>query len=764
MPVHPAASAHPETDRGEIVDVRPTAATIEALVPSSAQDALMVVDHSDNAVVVCDGAAHITYVNQGFVRMLGYAPEEVMGRRPSDFLVGPHTDPDTLEWVRGQLHSQQGYRTELLVYAKSGVPLWVSAVVNPVYDAERNVRHILGIYTDITHSKLHEELHRKVLGAIVREQPIHDVLTQVCREVEKIMPEAVATVVGLDEYGRLHPLAAPSLPDSIAEVIEGELAGPMVGACGSAAWSGQPVISTDIERDPRWQPYKAPFLKLGIRACWSSPIKSSDGRVLGTFALYYWENRAPDDFHQRVVDVCLHLCALALERERTRAHMHQLSFYDTLTGLPNRMLFNSKAEQMLLAAARRETTAAVLFIDIDRFKIINDTQGHAAGDALLRELATRLGAELREVDVVARLAGDEFIIAVPDYSAEEAASLAERLMARLGQPANAGRMMLAPQASVGVAMFPGDGWDVDSLVRHADIAMYRAKSEGGSRIVFYSLEMNQAMQERLALESALREAVRSGQLRLHYQPQVELDRDMRLHGVEALLRWRHPEIGEISPSTFIPMAEECGLIDDLGRWTLEEACTQMADWRRRGIPVPRVSVNLSAINFEQQDLPTFIANILGRYGLSPDQLMVEVTESVMLAQKPEVLANIDAIHRMGVPLSIDDFGTGYSSLSHLHRLPISELKLDMSFVRDLEHSASARSLTTSILRIGESLSLKVVAEGVENEAQRAVLAGLNCAVLQGYFVSRPLSPHSLERWISLQDTGEPRPDSPLNGG
>ena len=262
--------------------------------------------------------------------------------------------------------------------------------------------------------------------------------------------------------------------------------------------------------------------------------------------------------------------------------------------------------------------------------------------------------------------------------------------------------------------------------------------------------MNQARQERRALENALREAVRSGQLRLHYQPQVVLDDDARLHGVEALLRWRHPEIGEISPATFVPMAEECGLIDELGRWTLEEACTQMADWRRRGVPVPRVSVNLSAINFEQQDLPAFIGNVLGKCGLSPDELMVEVTESVMLAQKPEVLANIDAIHRMGVSLSIDDFGTGYSSLSHLHRLPISELQLDMSFVRDLEHSESARALTTSILRIGESLSLKVVAEGVENAAQRAVLASLDCDLLQGYYVSRPLSPHSLERWISLQ--------------
>ncbi|MBA3929399.1 MAG: bifunctional diguanylate cyclase/phosphodiesterase, partial [Xanthomonas sp.] len=325
-------------------------------------DVSWVIDHSDNAVVVCDDTARITWTNQGFTRMFGYTKEDALGHRPSDFLAGPHTDPETVEWVRGQLHAQQGYRTELLVYAKNGVPLWISAVVNPVYDPERNVRYLLGVYTDITHSKLHEEMHRKVLGAIVREQPLQDVLALVCREVEKVMPEAVASVIAVDDYGRLRPLAAPSLPDNIASLIDGEMAGPMVGACGSAAWSGQPVECNDIERDPRWQAYNAPFLALGIRACWSNPIKGNDGRVLGTFALYYWESRAPDEFHQRVVDVCLHLCALAMERERARARMHQLSFFDTLTGLPNRALFNSKVEQMLLGAARRDSHVALLFV------------------------------------------------------------------------------------------------------------------------------------------------------------------------------------------------------------------------------------------------------------------------------------------------------------------------------------------------------------------------------------------------------------------
>ena len=728
--------------------MKPTAASARYPGLSSAEEVSLVVSRSDNAVVICDPQALITYVNSGFVSMLGYSQEEVTGRRPSDFLSGPHTDKQTLEYIRSRIASRESYRAEVLVYTKAGTPLWISAVVNPICDPDGTLTHILGVYTDITQSKLHEVLHRKVLDAMVNECPIQEVMNLVCHEVEKILPEVTASVIGVDAQGRLRPLAAPGLPESLSAFIDGLECGPMVGACGSAAWSGQPVISPDIATDPRWESYKSPFLALGLRACWSSPIKSNDDRVLGTFALYYRERREPDQFHVRVVDLCLHLCALALERERTKAHVHRLAYYDTLTGLPNRVLFSGKAEQILLAAAHADSPAAFMFIDIDRFKRVNDTQGHSAGDSLLSDIARRLTLELRSVDIVARLAGDEFAIVVPDCTADQAADLADRILIRLSEPAVAGRMTLNPSASIGIALFPSDGWDVDTLLRHSDIAMYRAKSEGGGRIVFYSGEMNRAMQERLALESALREALRAGELQLHYQPQIDTHAGLRLHGVEALLRWQHPEIGEISPSTFVPMAEECGLIDELGRWTLERACRQLADWRERHIPVPRVSINLSAINFERADLPDYISAVVRTCGLQPGDLVVEVTESVMLAQKPSVLANIDAIHRLGIQLSIDDFGTGYSSLSHIHRLPISEIKLDMSFVRDLETSESARALTTSILHIGKSLRLTVVAEGVETQGQRDLLAGLNCWVIQGYLFSRPLSPASLERWIA----------------
>jgi EAL domain-containing protein (putative c-di-GMP-specific phosphodiesterase class I) len=297
-------------------------------------------------------------------------------------------------------------------------------------------------------------------------------------------------------------------------------------------------------------------------------------------------------------------------------------------------------------------------------------------------------------------------------------------------------------------MFPDDGRDIDLLVRHADMAMYRAKSDGGGDFRFFSVDMNRLAQERVSLETALREALRINQLQLHYQPQVGGHGGNHLYGVESLLRWHHPDLGVIPPARFVPVAEECGLISELSLWVLRQACAQMADWRHRGIDVPRVSVNISAINFRDPELSLQISDLLDAYGLTPNDLTLEITESVMLDPDPDVLENIEAIYVLGVRLSLDDFGTGYSSLSHLHRLPIHELKLDQSFVRDIDTSAIARTLTTSVLRIGESLGMKVVAEGVETESQHRFLTEQRFPVLQGYLFSPPLPAAELEIWLA----------------
>lgn len=590
-------------------------------------------------------------------------------------------------------------------------------------------------------------LQTRVLEAMARDRPLREVMELVCSEAEKLAPEVVATILAVRD-GRLHPLAGPSLPAHFGAAIEGLAIGPNVGSCGTAAWRGEPVLVTDIANDPLWAPYKALAQPLGLAACWSSPIKDAEGRVVGTFAFYFRSPRGPDALHRRLVQLSIHLCALALEREASRAQRHRLEYYDALSGLPNRAMVGKLAQPLLAEAARSSTQVAALFVDLDRFKLINDTRGHAAGDTLLRQVARRLAGQARASDVVGRLAGDEFMLLMPRCGASQAATAAERLLRRLSHPVTVDGLEICPSASVGIALYPEDGTDLETLLQHADLAMGHAKAEARGGFHFYRAEMNQAQQERMALEIALRNALRTGGLRLHYQPQVHADDPGgALHGVEALLRWSPPELGPVPPDRLIALAEEAGLIVDVGRWVLTEACRQMAEWLHRRVAVPRVSVNLSASNFRDAELPQFVAGLLARHRLQPGHLTLEMTESVMLDDDPRVLSGLNALHALGVGLSLDDFGTGYSSLACLHRLPIHQLKLDRSFVRDIETSHSARALLGSMLHIGSSLGMTVVGEGVETPDQQAFLQQRGCQVLQGYLHSRPQGPQALEVWL-----------------
>lgn len=396
----------------------------------------------------------------------------------------------------------------------------------------------------------------------------------------------------------------------------------------------------------------------------------------------------------------------------------------------------------------------MLFIDLDRFKQVNDSLGHPAGDELLRNVASRVQQVLRGSDIAGRLSGDEFVAVLPQCDAEHVANTIERLQELLAAPLTIAETSLAVSASIGIAMFPADGRDMETLVHRADMAMYQAKSQGRGRFSFFSSEMNRLAQERLALETALRKALQEGGLRLHYQPQIDMASG-QLYGVEALARWTHAELGEVSPARFIPLAEECGLIADLGRWALGEACRQLAQWRTQGLAVPAVSVNLSPSSFHNLDLPRMIADTLDRNALAPQDLTLELTESILLDTNPSTMKTIDEVHAHGVRLSMDDFGTGYSSLSYLRRLPVSELKLDRSFVADLEHDEAARALSSAILGIGKSLHLTVVAEGVETATQNVMLREQGYPVAQGFLFSRPLSPQDLEQWLIRRQAEAP---------
>ncbi|MCW1936564.1 EAL domain-containing protein [Pseudomonas sp. MDMC_285] len=448
-----------------------------------------------------------------------------------------------------------------------------------------------------------------------------------------------------------------------------------------------------------------------------------------------------------MMEVASPLCALAMEREEDRENIRQLAFYDSLTELPNRSLLHAKADHALVDARRSRSSMSVLFIDLDRFKQVNDSLGHPAGDVLLRAIAERLLCNRRASDIVGRLSGDEFVVALPNCGSEHVTEIVEEIKKSISRPISIGGVVLSPSASIGISVYPQDGHDMATLIHRADMAMYQAKGSGRGRFSFFSPELNQLALERQELESALRLAIDGGELKLHYQPQINVG-DGTLYGVEALARWRHSKFGEVSPSRFIPLAEECGLIGDLGAWAVREACRQLASWRRKGLKIPAVSVNLSPSNFHNLDLGGMILRTLSQHDLKVGDLTLELTESVLLDTNPNTMKVLGDVSSKGIKLAMDDFGTGYSSLSYLRKLPIQELKLDKSFVLELETDETSRALSEAVLRIGDSLCLKVVAEGVEELGQYKVLKEQGYHVAQGYFLSKPLAPRELEEWVS----------------
>lgn len=710
-------------------------------------------DASASPAYITDARWRIVYVNAGFVQLCGYDLDQARGRTPAE-LLAPDLDAGQLVRMLEGFGQGRACRHDLLL-ALPDQRIWVQATDTPVHDAAGTLTGVIGVLTDITRSKLHESLQRRVLEALVRDQPLEATMTLLCQEVERMAPGAVASILSVDRDGRLHPLAAPALDPAYTRALEGLASGPDVGACGAAAARGEQVLSIDIANDPAWAPSRQMVLAQGLHACWSAPVHDSIGRVIGTFALYFRQSRGPTPIEECLVEVGTHLCALAMDREESRQHIRQLAFYDSLTGLPNRSLLLAKADRALSEAARDQRQVAVLFVDLDRFKQVNDVFGHAQGDELLRIVGRRLCEQRQPGDIVGRLSGDEFVLVLPVDEPGQISAALDHLRLRLAESCQIGGVGMAPSASIGISLFPGDGHDIESLLQRADMAMYQAKSARRGGVSFYRADMNRWVQERMSIESALRAALAEGGagLWLAYQPQVDLA-DARLVGVEALARWQHEEWGEVSPSRFIALAEDTGLIHELSAWVLRGACRQLAQWRRQGLRVPSVSVNLSPMDFHNPDLPVLIGAELARHGLAARDLVVEMTEGILLDGDPNTQATLQRVHALGIRLAMDDFGTGYSSLAYLRRLPISELKLDKSFIDDLERDASSRALSKAILTICESLDLRVVAEGIEGEQQCEILRRQGYHAGQGYLFSRPLTPDAFADWLRAHEVGQ----------
>ena len=454
-------------------------------------------------------------------------------------------------------------------------------------------------------------------------------------------------------------------------------------------------------------------------------VKNADGKVTHYFSTFS--------------DISSHMAA----EERIR----QLAFYDVLTGLPNRSTFYSLIKQTLVLAHRKEMSGAIMFIDLDRFKFVNDTLGHGAGDELIRRVSTRLRTCLRSSDVVARLGGDEFVVGLFDIKAQEdVAIVAKKMLATFATPFLINGHDISISASLGISVYPNDATDVEDLIKYADIAMYRAKDQGRNKYLFYSNDMSVQSLDKLEMESSLRRALDRKELLLHYQPQVNIHTG-EMTGAEVLVRWQHPEMGMVPPGHFIPLSEEAGLVVPIGRWVMEQAVAQNKAWQKEGLHIVKLAVNLAAQQFHTS-LAEEVAAVLKQYKLSNEFLELEITESMVMNNADQVTEMLIEMDKLGIRTSLDDFGTGYSSLSYLKRFSIYKLKVDQSFVRGLPDDGDDVAITRAIIGMGKSLGLKVIAEGVETSEQLAFLRAEGCDEVQGFLFSKPVPAEELAQMLT----------------
>lgn len=595
-------------------------------------------------------------------------------------------------------------------------------------------------------------LQHEVLESLACGKPLLDAMNALCRGAERLAPGAICSILTVDREGRQHPLAGPSLPDAYRASLDGALVGPDAGPCGAAAYFGEPVEVTDIEIDPRWVALRAKALPLGLRACWSSPIRASDGRVIGTFAFYYRSRRGASALDRAIVASCVRLCAIALERGEREERIRRLAFFDSVTGVANRASLEQRGEAAIAAAIANGFGAAIHCIDLDNFKEINDTLGHRAGDILLGSVAERISSILNEGDIVARIGGDEFaVIQSHIASPPDVRGFAMRFMDAMAAPFDLEEAMATVGVSVGIARAPDDGHDLRTLLRKADFALYDAKSSGRGNFRFFDPGIESRVAANRRIWQDLRQAVAGGEFELHFQPIVALGLT-RVCGYEALLRWRHPRDGLRTPEEFLPVAAKAGVLYEIGDWILREACACAAVLP----PDARVGVNISHTQLERSGFAFRLAEAIAAAGIDPSRLEIEIAGSAEVAASAETLECLSQIRALGVSVSLDDFGASGASLAHLQALPIDRVKISRPLIREAPSSPGAATIVKTIIGLAHDLGIAATAEGVETDAQLRMLRQFGCDEIQGFVISPPRPLRAF-----LEPAGEARSPSAL---
>ncbi len=683
-----------------------SAAAFAALRESEARFRLLL-DSSPQGIFGIDTNGVCTFVNRACLDMLGYTREEMLGQFVHPLIHHSHPDgrPYPREECRVRLATQAGEAAQVddeVHWRKDGTSFPVEYRSQPLYRDGTLVGTVVS-FADISERTRMEQSLRES-EARFRAMAEHSAdwiwaLDANGRHVYSNTHVVEALGYTTDELlampaeALIHPDDLPLYRTTFAAAV-----------AGRHGWANVTL---------RWRHRNGSYRILESSA---SPLFDETGKLAG--------------FQGVDRDVT--------ERVQTEARIEYLAHHDALTGLPNRVLLRDRFEHAVAQARRAHARVGLLFLDLDNFKVVNDTLGHAAGDELLLSVVTRLARCTRDSDTISRQGGDEFIVlldSVPDMEAVE--RVAGEILEHLAEPILIGSHELAASCSIGVVVYPEDGSDFDRLLQKADTAMYNAKNAGRNTYRFFDERMNLQAQEHLLLQNGLHQALFRAELHLHYQPQFDVASG-RAIGAEALLRWRNPELGDVPPGRFIPVAEDCGLIVPIGAWVLEQACRQAQAWRQAGLPDLVMSVNLSAMQFRRGGLVETVSGALARSGLPPHLLELELTESILLQDVENTLDTVQRLKALGVRLSLDDFGTGYSSLSYLKRFAVDRLKIDQSFVRDVTHDADQAAIVQAIVQLAKSLRLGIIAEGVETPEQHAFLCDAGCTDMQGFLLSRPL--------------------------
>jgi diguanylate cyclase (GGDEF)-like protein/PAS domain S-box-containing protein len=832
------------------------------------------IEQSPTTIFITDANGIIEYVNPHFTKITGYSREEAQGRNPN-FLKSGLVPQDVYQELWETISQGRIWQGDVVNRRKDGSLYWENTHIAPVKTADGSISHYVAIKLDVTERiriEQREKYRARVLELLATGASLREVLNVLIYSMEAASPGKRGSILLLDQSGQhLLNAAAPGLPDFYVAAVDKLAIGPCVGSCGAAAYTGERVIVADIQSHPNWEGFKTLAAEAGLASCWSEPIRSSNGKVLGTLAFYNEVIGPPDAADIELLEYGAHLAGIAIQKHQADealqlaalvyrnsseamivtdadgmildtnpafslltgysrdealgrnpnflgSGIHSKTFYqdmwraiqdtghwrgeiwnrnkngdlyieeltintifnadnsaqrrvalfsditqrkqseeniwrqanfDPLTGLPNRSMFREQLKHEIKKAHRSGQMLAVFFLDLDRFKEVNDSQGHEMGDALLKEAARRLSACVRETDTAARLGGDEFTLILTDLgSIDSLERIAEDILKQMAEPFQLGEEQTFISASIGITLYPQDAGDIEQLLKNADQAMYTSKRLGRSRYSFFTSAMQEQTLLRSKLINDLRTALAEQQFLVAYQPIVELASGA-IHKAEALIRWQHPLRGFINPIDFIPVSEESGLINDIGEWIFAEACKQVAIWRRTHHASFQISVNKSPVQIKNRDKDHPAWHLqLQKQGLPGQSIVVEITEGLLLDADPSTQEHLLSLRAAGIEVAIDDFGTGYSSLAYLKKFDIDYLKIDQSFTRELASGSDALVLCEAIIAMAHKLGLKVIAEGVETEQQRRLLLDCDCDYAQGYLFAHPMLAEDFDRFLT----------------